>query len=81
MDAVSPKIMTKQLREMENDRLITRVIKPEVPVCVEYTISEKGKTLVPALRFLAEWGIDNVLRNKVIFDDDVIIPNRNATIS
>jgi DNA-binding HxlR family transcriptional regulator len=74
LGVVSPRILTKQLREMEEDGLIIRTVKAEVPVCVEYSISERGISLIPALRLLAEWGTDNVLRHNVKFDDGVIIP-------
>jgi len=76
LEIVSPKILTKQLREMEDDGLVLRTIKAEVPVCVEYSISERGRTLLPALRILAAWGIENVLCYNVRFDDGIIIPGR-----
>jgi DNA-binding HxlR family transcriptional regulator len=76
LEVVSPRILTKQLREMEKDGLIIRAVKVEVPVCVEYSISEKGKTLVPALRVLAAWGANNVISHRVRFDDGIIIPSR-----
>jgi len=81
LEVVSPRILTKQLREMEDDGLIIRTIKAEVPVCVEYSISERGKTLLPALKVLAVWGIENVLHFNVHFDDGIIIPGREPEIS
>ena len=41
LEAVSPRILTKQLREMEDDGLVVRTVRAEVPVCVEYSVSEK----------------------------------------
>jgi DNA-binding HxlR family transcriptional regulator len=73
LETVSPKILTKQLREMEQDGLITRTVRPDVPVCVEYSISEKGRTLIPALKLLAKWGIDHALRFNVRLDDDILL--------
>ncbi len=78
LDGVSPRILTKQLRELEEDGLIIRNVKAEVPVCVEYSISERGKTLIPALKALAEWGLENVLSCNVHFDEGVIIPGSEA---
>jgi DNA-binding HxlR family transcriptional regulator len=77
LESVSPRILTKQLREMEDDRLITRTVKAEVPVCVEYSISERGKSLIPALRLLAGWSVDNMLQYNVRFDDGIIVPGRD----
>jgi len=81
LEIISPRILTKQLREMENDGLIIRTVKAEVPVCVEYSVSEKGRTLIPALKILAEWGIENILRSNVHFDDGIIIPQRGPYTS
>ncbi|MCL2033059.1 MAG: helix-turn-helix transcriptional regulator [Methanomassiliicoccaceae archaeon] len=74
LEAVSPRILTKQLREMEDDGLVVRTVKAEVPVCVEYSISERGRTLVPALRILAAWGNENMFRCNVCFDEGLVIP-------
>jgi DNA-binding HxlR family transcriptional regulator len=76
LEAVSPRILTKQLREMEDDGLIIRTVKAEVPVCVEYSLSEKGRTLIPALKILAAWGTENVLQCNVSFEEGTILPER-----
>ena len=81
LEPVSPRILTKQLREMEQDGLITRAVKAEVPVCVEYSLSEKGRSLTPALILLASWGIDNVFQPNVRFDEGTIIPERYCSTS
>jgi len=77
LESVSPRILTKQLREMEDDGLIIRTIKAEVPVCVEYSISEKGKALIPALVALAGWSVDYLLQYNVCFDEGMILPSTN----
>jgi DNA-binding HxlR family transcriptional regulator len=78
MEIISPRILTRQLRELEEDGLVNRTARTEVPVSVEYSLSEKGKDMIPALKLLAEWSINNVLRYNVHFDEDVIIPNRDS---
>jgi len=50
------KMLTQHLRELENNRLITRTIYPTVPIKVEYSLSEYGLTLVPVLKVMCEWG-------------------------
>lgn len=55
---VSPKMLTKQLRELEEDGLITRKVYPEIPPKVEYTITDFGKTVLPVLKTLLDWGTE-----------------------
>ncbi len=57
---VSQKTLTNQLRELEHDALISRKIYAEVPPRVEYSITEKGKTLLPILELMCEWGHNNL---------------------
>ena len=46
----------QQLRELESDGLIDRKVFPVVPPHVEYSLSEKGRTLKPILLVLHDWG-------------------------
>jgi len=56
LPGVNAKMLTKQLRELEEDGVIRRTVYPEVPPRVEYTITEFGKTLIPILQALCAWG-------------------------
>jgi DNA-binding HxlR family transcriptional regulator len=56
LPGVNAKMLTKQLRELEEDGVIQRTIYPEVPPRVEYTITEFGRTLIPILQALCAWG-------------------------
>jgi DNA-binding HxlR family transcriptional regulator len=53
---ISRKILTQQLKELENDNLIIRRKFNEKPPRVEYEISERGKTLIPILQAMYDWG-------------------------
>ncbi|MEM7044135.1 MAG: helix-turn-helix domain-containing protein [Pseudomonadota bacterium] len=53
---VTQRMLTKQLRELERDGLIVRKVFPVVPPHVEYSLSEKGRTLQPILLALRDWG-------------------------
>ncbi|MCT4594404.1 MAG: helix-turn-helix transcriptional regulator [Anaeromicrobium sp.] len=57
---VSHKTLTNQLRELEEDGLVHREIYPEVPPKVEYSLTKKGKTLIPILEAMCEWGEINM---------------------
>lgn len=54
---VTQRMLTKQLRELERDGLIIRKVYPVVPPRVEYSLSERGRTLEPILLALREWGM------------------------
>lgn len=53
---VNPRVLTRQLRELEADGLLTRTIYPEVPPRVEYSLTDLGESLEPAVAWLNEWG-------------------------
>lgn len=53
----TPKMLTQQLRELENDHLLTRTVYPVVPPKVEYTLTDKGLSLKPILESMFAWGM------------------------
>ncbi len=55
---VTDKVLTAQLRQLEKDGLLVRTIYPEVPVRVEYCLSEFGQSLIPILKEINIWGTD-----------------------
>lgn len=54
---VTSKVLIQHLREMEGDGLIVREIFPEVPPRVEYSLSEKGKSIFSIFTELRRWGL------------------------
>ncbi len=54
----TPKMLTQQLRELEEDGLINRTVYPVVPPKTEYSMTEYGMTLVPVLDALCDWGTE-----------------------
>lgn len=59
LDPISFKTLTTSLKELEESNLITRKDYQEVPPRVEYFLSEKGKSLMPILDQLCDWGEKN----------------------
>ena len=55
---VSQKVLTAQLRDMEEKGLLTRKVYAEVPPRVEYTLTETGYSLKPVLDAMWAWGAD-----------------------
>ncbi len=55
--SISQKVLTSNLRAMEESGLLTRKVYPEVPPKVEYTLTETGYSLEPILDAMKEWGI------------------------
>ena len=54
---ISQKVLTANLRAMEEDGLLTRKVFPEVPPRVEYTLTETGYSLKPILDSMVDWGV------------------------
>lgn len=59
----TPKMLTQQLRLLEEDGLVNRVVYPVVPPKVEYSLTEFGKTIIPILDVMCDWGAE-YLKNK-----------------
>ena len=56
--SATPKMLTQQLRELESQRLIHREVFPVVPPKVEYSLTDLGKSLMPILVAMRDWGAD-----------------------
>ena len=55
---VTQKVLTSQLRQMEESCLVIRTVYPEVPPRVEYTLTDLGRSLDPVLDAMRNWGED-----------------------
>jgi DNA-binding HxlR family transcriptional regulator len=58
---ITQKMLTNQLRELEDEDIIQRVVYPQVPPKVEYSITEYGRSLEPILEAMHEWGTKHTL--------------------
>ena len=57
---ISKQMLTKQLRELEADGVIHREVFAEVPPRVEYSLTEKGRSLLPVIEAMRAWGAQHV---------------------
>lgn len=58
---ISYKTLSSTLKELEADQLVHREEYPQIPPKVEYSLTERGKSLIPILDALCEWGDKNRL--------------------
>ena len=62
--SVSQKVLTAQLRDMEEKKLVIRKVYAEVPPRVEYTLTETGYSLKPILDAMSAWGEEYKAKNQ-----------------
>lgn len=57
---ITPTMLTKSLRELENDNLVRRKQYSTIPPTVEYSLTERGRALLPALESLYKWAEEDM---------------------
>lgn len=70
---ISTKVLADTLRTLEADCLVNRKVYPEVPVRVEYSLTETGRTLIPIINQLTEWAqnhIKSIIKHRKKFEDN-----------
>ncbi|MDO4277177.1 MAG: helix-turn-helix domain-containing protein [Eubacteriales bacterium] len=61
IDEISYKTLSSTLKELEADKLVNREEYPQIPPKVEYSLTERGKSLIPILETMCDWGEENRL--------------------
>ena len=56
---ITHKMLSTQLKELEEDGIIIRKEYPQIPPRVKYSLSKKGETLIPILNMMCDWGEKN----------------------
>lgn len=56
---ITHKMLSQQLKELEEEGLINRKEYPQMPPKVEYSLTDKGATLIPVLELMSQWGAAN----------------------
>lgn len=64
MPKITQKMLTQQLKSLEENGLINRVVYNEIPPKVEYSLTDTGKTLIPILHSLSGWAHEYINSNK-----------------
>ncbi|MCQ2070266.1 MAG: helix-turn-helix transcriptional regulator [archaeon] len=81
IEGISPRIFTIQLKELEKDGIINREIVSVNPKKVVYSLSDKGRSLLPILVELAQWGLDNLFSHMVTLDKEMLVPKEEEVVS
>jgi len=71
----TPKMLTQQLRELEEDNLVIRTVYPVVPPKVEYTLSDLGKSIKPILAAIYHWGSEYMTQSGAEIDCGMEMPS------
>ena len=58
VEGIGSKMLSKELQDLEMNRLISRTVLNTKPITVEYKISEYGRTLAPIIDEIAKWGVE-----------------------
>lgn len=81
--AITQKMLTQQLRELENDGIVHREVYEQVPPRVEYSLTERGEILNQILSMLCTWGEQNIDERRacgediqLLHRDDVVLAPR-----
>ncbi len=74
----TPKMLTQQLRELEAQHLIHREVFPVVPPKVEYSLTETGRSLMPILTAMRDWGAE-YLRGKEVEPNCLMMRSEAST--
>lgn len=72
IDGISQRMLTRTLRNLERDGLVTRTIYPEIPPRVEYALTPLGQTLLPAISGLWDWAVahhEDIVVAREAYDD------------
>jgi len=56
INGISKRMLTAQLRELEDDQIINRKVYAVVPPRVDYTLTEVGQSLMPVINLMCQWG-------------------------
>lgn len=71
--------MNAQLKELETHEFVSKVIYPQVPLRVEYTLTEFGKPLLPLITALGQWADGNQARLRAVIEKEYRAAGSNTS--
>jgi DNA-binding HxlR family transcriptional regulator len=74
VDGLSDRVLSDRLRELEAEGIVKRVVFPQIPVRVEYQLTEKGKALQPVIEAIHTWA-----EQWVELASDMDVPHQHKT--
>ena len=66
---ISSRMLSRQLKELENDGIVSRTVDDSKGIKITYSITDKGRTLLPVLKDLADWGLKYSFTNRVLIEE------------
>jgi DNA-binding HxlR family transcriptional regulator len=60
IEGITHKMLSSQLKELENENILLRKEYPQIPPKVEYSLASKGQSLIPIVRDMCKWGKENI---------------------
>lgn len=63
LPSITHKMLSQYLKELEKENLIIRIEYPQVPPRVEYSLTTKGKSILPILELMSVWGKENYIND------------------
>lgn len=79
--AITQKMLTQQLRELENDGIVHREVYEQVPPRVEYSLTERGESLNQILSMLCTWGEENIDERRVCGEDIQLVRRDDVALA
>lgn len=70
---ISEKVLSQQLKELIDDGLVERIQYNEIPLRVEYVLTETGKTIIPIIDMLYTWSIERMRELNIEIDPDAFV--------
>ena len=70
LDTITSQMLSKQLKEMENDTLVKRKVIKSNPITVEYSLTQFGSSSLPIIRALIKWGSINKRKMSSVIGKD-----------
>ncbi len=67
---ISTRMLSRQLKELESDGVVSRTVEEGSPIKVKYALTERGMSLQPVLLGLAQWGLEHQFSNMVEINTD-----------